>query len=79
MSLAIVTKYLGPTNYRQSRISVRVGNHRPVAVPWNYDLSDDENNYENAARTVAKRKGFTVATMHRANTKTGAIFVATVA
>lgn len=41
--IAILTKYLGPTNYRGSRIAVTSGNGHRLVVSWNDALDVDEN------------------------------------
>ena len=51
MFQAITTKYLGPTNYRGSRIKARaqVG---AITIPWDYALSVDDN-HKAAAEALA--------------------------
>lgn len=40
MATSIVTKYLGPTNFRGARIKATLhGNGESVTVPYRYDLS----------------------------------------
>lgn len=56
MRQAIVTKYLGPSDARGSRISVRAQAGRMI-VPWDYEL-DVEGNHDQAARAFAKKLGW---------------------
>ena len=53
---AITTKYLGPTNYRPSRIKARcqAGTH---TVSWDYGISDDDN-HRAAALTLMGKLGW---------------------
>jgi hypothetical protein len=52
---AIITKYLGPTNSRGSRIKA-IGNTGFAYWDWNHALNPDEN-HENAANAfIAKHK-----------------------
>ena len=37
---AIITRYLGPTNYRPSRIKASAGRAGSVTVSWDYSLPD---------------------------------------
>lgn len=52
---AIQTKYIGPTNTRQSRIkaSAQAGS---ITVNWNYDLDENENHRAAAAAFIRKMK-----------------------
>lgn len=74
---AITTRYLGATNYKPSRISVRVGDERPVIVSYDYDHNAPQN-YERAARKVATEKGYNIAALHGASARNGMVFVAVV-
>jgi len=53
MRQAIVTKYLGPTNHRGSRIKA-TATAGTVTVPWDSAQGVDEN-HERAARALAQR------------------------
>ena len=50
---AIETKYLGPTNYRGSRITAKAPAGK-VTLEWNYELSTEENHVE-AAKALANK------------------------
>ncbi len=50
---AIQTKYLGPTDKRNARIVARAPAKR-ITVPWDHDLSP-EDNHRNAARVLASK------------------------
>jgi hypothetical protein len=49
---AIVTKFHGPTNHRNSRVSAKWHGHR-VSVEWNHDLDTTEN-HAAAVRELCK-------------------------
>lgn len=50
---AILTKYLGPTNYRGSRIKAMASSRGPyVVLPWDYGL-DQTGNHDAAAAELA--------------------------
>lgn len=53
---AIVTKYLGPTNTRGSRVKATC-NAGSVTVSWDYALNIDEN-HEAAFRALATKLGW---------------------
>lgn len=58
----IITKYLGPTNARGSRIKARQSGSyacKPVSVTiaWDYSLSAEQN-HTNAAKAVAAKLGW---------------------
>lgn len=38
---AIITRYLGPTNHRPSRVKAYAGKAGSVTVPWDYSLPDN--------------------------------------
>jgi hypothetical protein len=56
MRQAIVTKYIGPTNCRDSRVKA-VGGGRSLTLPWDSRL-DAEGNAEWAARRLATSLGW---------------------
>ena len=74
---AIATRYVGPTSNKASAISVRVGDDRPVRVPYDYDYNATQN-FERAARKVATEKGYNIAALHGASARNGMVFVAVV-
>jgi len=53
---AIVTKYIGPTNYRGSRVkaSCQAGT---ITLPWSYELGVNEN-HDKAAMALAFKLGW---------------------
>jgi hypothetical protein len=57
MTQAIVTKYHGPTNYKDSRISARADAGR-IVRPYDHALNPDEN-HKAAAQALAERLGWT--------------------
>lgn len=56
MRQAIVTKYLGPTDYRSARVKA-TAQAGTVFVLWD-DALDVDGNHERAARALAKRFGW---------------------
>lgn len=55
----IITKYLGPTNHKGSRIVARnSGNGKRITLSYNHALSSDQNHME-AARALKDRLGWT--------------------
>lgn len=50
---AIQTKYLGPTNFRGSRIKVTCA-ARSITVDWNHSLNSEENHINAAKDLIAK-------------------------
>ena len=58
----IITKYLGPTNYRGSRIKARqsasyAGTPKSVTIDWDYSLNV-EHNHKAAAIAFAAKMGW---------------------
>ena len=55
----ILTKYLGPTNTKGSRIKAMTSGPKPVSIihDWQYALGNEEN-YRQAAHTLAKKLGW---------------------
>jgi len=58
----IITKYLGPTNHRGSRIKARqsasyMGTPKSVTVDWDYSLNTEQN-HKIAAQALAKKLGW---------------------
>lgn len=56
MRQAIVTKYLGPTNFRGARVKA-TADAGSVIIPWNDALNVDEN-HDAAARALAIKFGW---------------------
>lgn len=56
--IAILTRYLGPTNYRGSRIVVTSGNGHRLVVSWD-DALDVSENHAMAARKLCEKMGWT--------------------
>lgn len=55
---AILTKYLGPTNYRGARIKAMASSRGPyVVMPWDYGL-DQAGNHTVAAHELASQLGW---------------------
>ena len=56
MADVILTKYLGPTNTKGSRIKVSLGRSSEVSltVSWNYDLDVKENHHSAAVAFCEK-------------------------
>lgn len=57
---AIQARYLGPTNYRGSRIKAWAEGVGSVTIPYPHELSG-ENVYRLAAETLCKRQGWPTA------------------
>ena len=53
---AIVTKYLGPTNYHGARVKAKA-QAGSLTLPWDNALDIDDN-HEKAARALALRHGW---------------------
>jgi len=70
---AIMTKYLGPTNTRGSRIVASDGDGNRVTIPYPYALSG-EAVYRKAARALCDRMGWNV-DMVGGSVKGGYVFV----
>jgi hypothetical protein len=56
MRQAITTKYIGPTNYRGSRVKA-TAYAGSIVVPWDSDLDVDAN-HEAAARALSAKYGW---------------------
>jgi hypothetical protein len=68
----ITTKYIGPTNYRGSRVTAFDGDNR-ITLSWDCSL-DSEENHTAAARALVVRLKWT-GTLIGGHTKTGMVFV----
>lgn len=56
--IAILTRYLPPTNYRGSRVAVRSGNGHRMIVSWDHEL-DVSGNHRAAALALCRKMGWT--------------------
>lgn len=56
--IAILTKYLGPTDNRSSRVRVTTSNGHRLIVPWDDNLNADEN-HRAAAFKLCNKMGWT--------------------
>ena len=75
----IITKYLGPTNHRGSRIKARqsasyAGTPKSVTIDWDYGLSV-EHNHKAAAIAFAAKMGWHGNWVGGDNGDTGYVFV----
>ena len=57
MSCAIVTRYLGPTNYRGARIVADAGMKRRVTIGYPHEYSGAETHFQ-AARALCAKFGW---------------------
>jgi hypothetical protein len=57
MMKAIETRFLGPTNYRPSRVVAVEPDGKRIVQPWNHQWSATEN-HANAARALADKLGW---------------------
>lgn len=57
-AVAIVTRYLGPTDFRGARIVANAGHGRRVIVPYRSDL-ESWDNHALAAQALCARLGWT--------------------
>jgi len=55
--IAILTRYLGPTDHRSSRVVVTSGNGHRLVVPWDDGLDADEN-HRAAAFKLCQKMGW---------------------
>lgn len=55
---AILTRYLGPTNFKGSRICARAEGVKAVILPYSHEL-DSEGNHRAAAEALAAKYGWT--------------------
>jgi hypothetical protein len=53
----IITRYVGATNTRGSRIVAKLSTGKSISVPWNHSLSDGEK-HDVAAAALAKKMGW---------------------
>ena len=75
----IITKYLGPTNHRGSRIKARqsasyAGTPKSITVDWDYSLNT-EHNHKAAAIAFAAKMGWHGEWVGGDNGDTGYVFV----
>ena len=71
--IAIQTKYLGPTNYRGSRIKAYTCNGHSLTIAYDYSL-DDKDLYAKAAIALCKKLGWS-GSIIGGGTKEGYTFV----
>lgn len=73
---AIVTKYLGPTNYRSGRIKAwaKSGNKIYVTIPYPHELNQSEA-HAAAAVALCDKMGWTFTVLHQAHLENGCVFV----
>ena len=71
--VAILTKYIGPTNVRGARVKAYTESGRSITLGWNHALNSEEN-HEGAAKALAKKMNWT-GTLIGGGTKTGYAFV----
>jgi len=73
MRQAIMTKYLGPTNYLPARVRVWCS-AKKISVYWNYELNPEEN-HTYAANTLVELLGWDTELIGGADDKGGYVFV----
>lgn len=54
----IVTKYLGPTNTKGSRVKATAGGGASVLLSWDYELNEADNHAAAAIALIEKRWGY---------------------
>lgn len=54
---AITTKYVGPTDFRGSRVIAKTASGIKITLEWDDALNADENHF-NAARALAEKMGW---------------------
>lgn len=59
MRQAIETKYLGPTNFRGSRVKATSGSGLTLTVEWNHEFNSDVN-HRDAAVALCKKLGWPI-------------------
>lgn len=69
---AIVTRYLGPTNHRGSRIKATVEGARPLTIPYD---SGSGNPHRDAAEALRDRQGWSGALVEGALPNGDKVFV----
>jgi len=52
--IAIVTKFMGPTNHRGSRVKALLPSGDSVTIPWDHALDANDNHRRVAARAMRK-------------------------
>ena len=73
---AITTKFLGPTNFRGSRIkaSAKSGRDISTTIPYPHELSQPAA-HAAAALALCDKMGWTFGLLHQAHTENGCVFV----
>jgi len=69
----ILTKYLGPTNNRGSRIKAHDSDHNQVTLPYRFEL-DSEQMHRRAAEALRDKMGWT-GELIAGGTRDGYVFV----
>lgn len=59
----ILTKYLGPTNTRGSRVKATTGSGASITIPWDHELDADQNHAAAAMALITHRWGNDPATV----------------
>lgn len=54
--VAIITRYIGPTNFRGSRVKADAGDKRTITVSWDYGLNSDQNHAKACEALCRKMK-----------------------
>ena len=73
--VAIVTKYLGPTNYRGARIKADAGEGRKLTISYPHEISGDTNVHAAAAIALCQKMGWDDDDLLGGGTPTGCVFV----
>ena len=55
--IAILTKFMGPTNYRGARVKAYTTSGHRIVVPWNHSLNVEEN-HDAAALALCHKMGW---------------------
>lgn len=70
---AIITKYLGPTNFRGSRIKASDGDRNQITISYDDALSSDDA-HDAAALALCRKMGWTRYNLMRGGTPTGNVY-----
>ncbi len=80
MSVVIITKYVGPTNARGSRVKAVTGDNNPatgrpdsITISWDCALNSSDN-HKAAAKALAERLKWE-GEWHSGETDTGCVFI----
>lgn len=69
----ITTKYLGPTNFRGSRVKATEPDGQSLTIPYNCEY-DNEGNHGQAAKALCTKLNW-FGTLHGGHTKNGMVWV----